>query len=46
MVAVPAVRPEIAPVEESIVATPVLLLDHVPPVLVEAKVVEPPTHIF
>ena len=45
MVAVPAVRPEITPVVELMVATAVLLLVHAPPVLVEAKVVEPPTQI-
>ena len=41
MVDVPAVRPEIEPVEEPIVATPVLLLVHVPAIASDTEVVKP-----
>jgi hypothetical protein len=44
MVAVPADTPVTRPVEALIVATPVALLDQVPPETVEAKVVVPATH--
>jgi hypothetical protein len=43
IVAVPAVTPVTTPVDALTVATAVLLLDHVPPVTVEANVVVPPT---
>ena len=45
MVAVPADTPVTRPVEALIVATPVALLDQLPPVTVEAKVVVPATQI-
>jgi hypothetical protein len=44
MVAVPAAKPVTRPVEALIVATPVALLDQLPPETVEAKVVVPATH--
>ena len=43
MVAVPAATPVTRPVEALIVATPVALLDQLPPETVEAKVVVPET---
>lgn len=42
----PADKPLTIPVEESIVATEVLLLLHVPPDVELLKVVEPPTQRF
>ncbi len=42
---VPEVKPKIAPVFESIVATPDVPLLHVPPVIVELNDEVPPTHI-
>jgi len=44
MVEVPADTPDTTPVEEFTVATPVALLLHVPPVVVELKVVVDPAH--
>ena len=44
MVAVPADTPVTRPVEALIEATPVALLDQLPPETVEAKVVVPATH--
>jgi hypothetical protein len=44
MVEVPVPMPVIAPVDVFIVATPVLLLAHVPPVVVLANVDVVPTH--
>jgi len=44
MVAVPAAKPVTRPVEALMVATPVALLDQLPPETVEAKVVVPATH--
>ena len=46
MVAVPAVTPVTTPVEAFTVATPVALLDHVPPITVDAKVVVPVTQML
>jgi len=43
MVAVPAATPVTRPVESLIVAIPTALLDQLPPVTVEAKVVVPAT---
>jgi hypothetical protein len=43
MVAVPAATPVTMP-DVPIVATPVLLLDHVPPLVVDDRVVVAPTH--
>ena len=43
MVAVPAATPVTRPVEALMVATPVALLDQLPPETVEAKVVVPAT---
>jgi hypothetical protein len=45
MLAVPALTPVINPVAELIVATPVLLLLQVPPLVALVKVVVAPTHI-
>jgi hypothetical protein len=45
MVAVPAATPVITPVEAFTVATPTALLDQLPPVTVDAKVVVPATQI-
>ena len=42
--AVPAATPVTRPVEALMVATPVALLDQLPPETVEAKVVVPATH--
>ena len=44
MVAVPAATPVTRPLEALIVATPVALVDQLPPETVEAKVVVPATH--
>jgi hypothetical protein len=44
MVAVPAATPVTRPVEALMVATPVALLDQLPPETVEAKVVVPARH--
>jgi hypothetical protein len=45
IVDVPAIKPEIAPVDASIVATVGVPLLHVPPVIVELNDEVPPTHI-
>ena len=45
MVSTPPAAPVTMPVVEPTVATPMLVLLHVPPVVASANVVEPPTHI-
>ncbi len=44
IIAVPAATPVTRPVRALIVATPVALLDQIPPETVDVKVVVPPTH--
>jgi hypothetical protein len=45
MVAIPADTPVTRPVEALMMATPVALLDHVPPVTVEVKIDVPLTQM-